>query len=159
MRFGKLVCLGLLIAACWVVPGVAQARGGMHGDHGDGLTLSRQLLHALNLTEDQRAHVQEAYRTYRTTAQPLWKEMRTTQQQLQDILLNPNGLDTAARQTAQQQLTAQQADLLQARLTLEQTVHGVLTPAQLTQATHIVQQLRENRTERHQLLTSHTQQR
>ena len=163
MRFGKLVCFGLLVAACWVVPGVAQARGGMHGDgltmHGDGLTLSRQLLHALNLTEDQRAHVQEAFHTYRTTAQPLWQDMRTTQQHLQDILLNPNGLDTAALQTAQQQLTAQQADLLQARLTLAQTVHGVLTPAQLTQAMHIVQQLRENRTERHQLLTPHTQQR
>ena len=95
MRFGKLVCLGLLVAACWVVPGVAQARGGMHGE---GLTLSRQLLHALNLTEDQRAHVQEAFHTYRTTAQPLWKDMRTTQQHLQDILLNPNGLDTAALQ-------------------------------------------------------------
>jgi hypothetical protein len=54
MRFGKLFCLGLLVAACWVVPGVAQARGGMHGE---GLTLSRQLLHALNLTDDQRAHV------------------------------------------------------------------------------------------------------
>jgi len=91
--------------------------------------------------------------------QLLWKDMRTTQQHLQDILLNPNGLDTAALQTAQQQLTAQQGDLLQARLTLAQTVHGVLTPAQLTQATHIVQQLRENRTERHQLLTPHTQQR
>jgi len=155
MRFGKLFCLGLLVAACWVVPGVAQAREGMHGD---GLTFSRQLLHALTLTDDQRAHVQEAYRTYHTTVQPLWKEMRTTQQQLQDTLLNPNGLDTGALQTAQQHLAALQADLLQARITLAQTVYGVLTPAQLTQATHIVQQLRELRAERHQLLTPQTQQ-
>jgi Spy/CpxP family protein refolding chaperone len=155
MRFGKLFCLGLLVAACWVVPGVAQARGGMHGE---GLTFSRQLLHALNLTDDQRAHVQEAFRTYRTTVQPLWQEIRTTRQHLQDTLLNPNGLDTGALQTAQQQLTALQADLLQARLTLAQTVHGVLTPAQLTQATHIVEQLRELRAERHQLLTPQTQQ-
>jgi hypothetical protein len=90
--------------------------------------------------------------------QPLWQEIRTTRQHLQDTLLNPNGLDTGALQTAQQQLTALQADLLQARLTLAQTVRGVLTPAQLTQATHIVEQLRELRAERHQLLTPHTQQ-
>ena len=155
MRIGKLLCLGLLVAACWVVPGVAQAHGGMHGD---GLTFGRQLLHALNLTDDQRAQVQEAFRTYRTTVQPLWKEMRATRQHLQDALLNPNGLETAALQTAQQHLAGLQADLLQARLTLAQTVHGVLTPAQLTQATHIVQQLRELRAERQQLLTPQAQQ-
>jgi hypothetical protein len=71
--------------------------------------------------------------------------------------LNANGLDTAALQTDQQHLAALQADLLQARLTLAQTVHNVLTPAQLTQATHIVQQLRELRAERHQLLTPQAQ--
>ena len=58
MRFGKLVCLGLLVAACGIVPGVASARGGMHGDSG---TLSRQLLHALSLTDDQQAQVREAF--------------------------------------------------------------------------------------------------
>src|SRR4030095_3299172 len=73
MRFGKLLCLGLLVAACWIVPGVAQARGGMHGD---GLTFGRQLLHALNLADDQKAQVREAFGTYRATVQPLWKDMR-----------------------------------------------------------------------------------
>ena len=154
MRFGKLLGIGLLVAACWGVPGIAQARGGMHGD---GLPLSRQLLHALNLADDQKTQVQDAFRTYRTTVQPLWQEMRTTRQHLQDTLLNANGLDTAALQTDQQHLAALQADLLQARLTLAQTMHKVLTPAQLTQATHIVQQLRELRAERHQLLTPQAQ--
>jgi Spy/CpxP family protein refolding chaperone len=126
----------------------------MHGDSG---TFSRQLLHALSLTDDQKTQVQDAFRTYRTTVQPLWQEMRTTRQHLQDTLLNANGLDTAALQTDQQHLAALQADLLQARLTLAQTVHNVLTPAQLTQATHIVQQLRELRAERHQLLTPQAQ--
>jgi hypothetical protein len=73
------------------------------------------------------------------------------------VLLNPQGLDNAALQTAQQHLASVQADLLQARLTLAQTLRGVLTPVQLTQAAHITQQLRELREERHQLLTPQTQ--
>src|SRR5262245_5121062 len=123
MRFGKLMCLGLLVAACWVAPGVAQARGGMHGDHG---TFSRQLLQALSLTEAQKAQVREAFGTYRATVQPLWQEMRTTRQHLQDVLLDPTWLDSAALQAAQQQLAGLQGDLLQARLTLAQTLRGVL---------------------------------
>src|SRR4030095_9789444 len=91
MRFGKLVCLGLLVATCGIVPGVAYARGGMHGDSG---TFSRQLLHALSLTDDQQAQVREAFGIYRTTVQPLGKEMRTPRQLLQDVLLNPTGLDS-----------------------------------------------------------------
>jgi len=154
MRFGKLLCLGLLVAACGIVPGVAYARGGLRGDSG---TFSRQLLHALSLTDDQQAQVREAFGTYRTTVQPLWQEMRTTRQHLQDVLLNPTGLDSAALQTAQQHLAGLQADLLQARLTLAQTLRGVLTPAQLTQAAHITQQLRALGEERHQLLTPQAQ--
>lgn len=116
MRFGKLLCLGLLIAACWVVPGIAQARGGMHD--GEGLTFGRPLLHALNLSDSQKEQVRTAFTTYRDTARPLWKDMRTTRQQLQDVLLNPQGLDNAALQTAQQHLASVQADLLHARITL-----------------------------------------
>ena len=125
--------------------------------YGDGLTLSRQLLHALNLDDGQKEQARAAFTTYRDTVQPLWKDMRTTRQQLQDVLLNPNGLDTTALQTAQQHLASLQADLLQARITLAQTLRSVLTPAQLTQAAHITQQLRALGEERHQLLTPQTQ--
>jgi Spy/CpxP family protein refolding chaperone len=152
--FRKLVCLGLLVAACWVVPGIAQARCGMHG--GD-LTLSRQLLHTLNLTDDQQAQVREAFVTYRTTAQPLWQERRTTRQHLQETLLQPHGLDTAAVHTAQQHLAALQADLLHARITLAEAIRTVLTPAQLTRATQITEQLRTLRAEISDLVTPHAQ--
>src|SRR5262245_6762742 len=154
MRFGKIVGIGLLVTAFWAAPGFAQARGGRHG--GD-LAFGRELLHALNLHEDQKAQVQEAFSTYRATAQPLWKAMWTTRQQLQDVLLNPNGLDTTALQTDQQHLASLQADLLQAHVTLAEALRGVLTPAQLTQAHQITQQLRTLRTERHQLLTPQAQ--
>ena len=64
MRLGNILSIGLLVAACWMVPGVAQARGGMHED---GLPFSRQLLHALQLSDDQKTQVREAYGTYRAT--------------------------------------------------------------------------------------------
>lgn len=138
------------MAACWVAPGFAQVRGGRHG--GD-LAFGRQLLHALHLTDVQKGQAREAFATYHTTVQPLREEMRTTRQQLQDVLLNPNGLDTPTLQSVQQHLASLQADLLHAHVTLAQTLRGVLTPAQLTQATHITQQLRALRAERDQLLT------
>jgi hypothetical protein len=88
MRFGKILSIGLLMAACFMAPGFAQARGGMHG--GDGLTFGRQLLHALQLSESQQEQGRTAFTTYRDTARPLWKEMRTTRQHLQDVLLDAN---------------------------------------------------------------------
>jgi hypothetical protein len=94
---------------------------------------------------------------YHTTVQPLREEMRTTRQQLQDVLLNPNGLDTTTLQSVQQHLASLQADLLQVHVTLAQTLRGVLTPAQLTQATQLTQQLRALRVERDQLLTPQAQ--
>ena len=60
MRMWKIVSIGLLMAACWVTPGFAQVRGGMHG--GD-LAFGRQLLHALNLTDAQKGQVREAFTT------------------------------------------------------------------------------------------------
>src|SRR5262245_9066174 len=154
MRFGKLVGLGLLLVACWVVPGFAQARGGMHG--GDGLTFGRQLLHALSLNESQQEQVRTAFTTYRDTARQVWKDMRTTRQHLQDVLLDSN-LDTNAVAMDQQRLAGLQADLLQARITLAEAIRNVLTSAQLAQAAQITQHLRELGQERHQLLTPQTQ--
>jgi Spy/CpxP family protein refolding chaperone len=62
MRLGKIVSIGLLVAACFMAPRFAQAREGMHDG---GMAFGRQLLHALNLTDDQQAQVREAFGTYR----------------------------------------------------------------------------------------------
>ena len=127
----------------------------MHG--GDGLTFGRQLLNALSLNESQKEQVRTAFTTYRDTARQVWKDMRTTRQHLQDMLLNANALDTNAVQIDQQHLAGLQADLLQARITLAEAVRNVLTPEQLTQAAQITQRLRALGEERHQLLTPQTQ--
>jgi len=62
-------------------------------------------------------------------------------------------MDNTTLQTAQQHLAELQTELLQARITLAQTLHGVLTPAQISQATQMTQHLRTLNAERHQLLT------
>jgi Spy/CpxP family protein refolding chaperone len=126
----------------------------MHG--GDGLTFGRQLLNALSLNESQKEQVRTAFTTYRDTARQVWKDMRTTRQHLQDVLLDAN-LDTNAVAMDQQRLAGLQADLLQARITLAEAIRNVLTSAQLAQAAQITQHLRELGQERHQLLTPQTQ--
>jgi Spy/CpxP family protein refolding chaperone len=153
MRIWKMLGLGFLIATLWVTPGWTQPGGRMHGDMlGFG-----PILRTLSLTDDQKTQVHDAFATYRATVQSHREDLRTTRQQLQDVLLNPKGLDTTALQTVQQNLAGVQADLLQARLTLAQAIRGVLTMDQLTQAAQIIQQLRALRAERHQLLTPPTQ--
>src|SRR6266568_4990318 len=98
MRLWKILSLGLLVMACAITPGWAQERGGRH--HG-GTAFSRQLLHVLQLSDDQKAQVREAFAAYRETVQPLREDMRTTRQRFVDLLLTPTPLDPAALQTLQ----------------------------------------------------------
>ena len=153
MRTWKILGLGIMIATLWVAPGWAQSGGRMHGD---GLGFG-PLLRALNLTETQHAQVHDAWTTYRATVRLLWEQMRTARQQLTDVLVRPTALDTSALDTAEQQLTSVQGQLLQARLTLAQAIRAVLTPEQLAQAAQLKDQLRTLQTTRHQLLAPQAQ--
>jgi periplasmic protein CpxP/Spy len=153
MRIWKMLGLGLLLATVWVTPGWTQSGGRMHGDVlGFG-----PLLRALTLTESQHAQVHDALTTYRTTVQPLWRQMRTARQQLTDVLVSATPLDPSALQTAEQQLASLHDQLLQARVTLAEAVRGVLTPDQLTQAAQLKDQLRSLQTTRQQLLAPQAQ--
>jgi Spy/CpxP family protein refolding chaperone len=117
------------------------------------MEFSRQMLHALNLSDAQKEQVREAFATYRTTVQPLREDMRTTRQQCVDLLLPPNPLDAAALQTLQQHLALLQTDLLQARVTLAQAIRSHLTMEQLVQATQITGQMRDLKAHMRQLFT------
>ena len=78
--------------------------------------------------------------------------MRATRQQLADLLLSPNPIDPNTLHATAQQLAGQRDQLLQEHLTLAQEIRNVLTPAQLTQATQLKEQLRALQATRHQLL-------
>ena len=148
MRTWKILGLSLIVAALWVAPGWAQPYGRMHGD---GLGFGH-LLRALNLTDDQKMRVHDAFTAYRNTVKPLWEQVRATRQQLTDILVTPDPLDPGTLQTTAQQLASLHDQLLQARLTLAEAIRGVLTPEQLMQAKQLKDQLRALRTNMHELL-------
>ena len=153
MRTLKMLGLGLLITTVWITPGWTQSSGRMHGRVlGFG-----PLLGPLNLTDDQKAQVHDAFATYRATMKPLWGQVRTARQQLTDVLVSPNPLDPSTLQASEQQLASLQEQRLHARLTLAQAIRGILTPDQLTQAAHLKDQLRALQTMRHQLLAPQAQ--
>jgi len=123
---------------------------------GDGAGLGGpglwHLLRALNLTDTQKTQVHDLFAAHRSTVQPLWEQMRATRQQLADLLLSPNPIDPNTLHATAQQLAGQRDQLLQEHLTLAQEIRNVLTPAQLTQATQLKEQLRALQATRHQLL-------
>jgi Spy/CpxP family protein refolding chaperone len=153
MRTWKILGFGLIIATLWVAPGWTQPGGRMHGD----ALGFRHLLRALNLTETQKTQVHDAFAAYRSTVQPLRGQVRTTRQQLADLLLSPRALDSTALQHTTQELASLHDQLLQARVNLAQAVRAVLTPDQLTQATQLKDQLRSLRATRRQLLAPQAQ--
>ena len=154
MRMWKIIGLGLLVATFWTATGFSFPHGGMGGDGaglgGPGLW---RLLRALNLTDTQKTQVHDLFAAHRSTVQPLWEQMRATQQQLADLLLSPNPIDPNALHATAQQLAGQRDQLMQEHLTLAQEIRNILTPAQLTQATQLKDQLRALRATRHQLLS------
>ena len=153
MRTLKMLGLGLLITTVWITPGWTQSSDRMHGRVlGFG-----PLLGTLSLTDDQKAHVHDAFATYRATMKPLREQIRTARQQLDDILVSPTAPDTSTLQTAEQQLARLQEQSLQARLTLAQAIRATLSQDQLAQAAGLKDQLRILQTTRHQLLAPHAE--
>ena len=154
MRMWKIIGLGLLVATFWTATGFSFPHDGM-GGAGAGLGGPRlwRLLRALNLTDTQKAQVHDLFTAHRSSVQTLRGEMRATQQQLVDLLLSPNPIDPNALHATAQQLAGQRDQLLQEHLTLAQEIRNVLTPAQLTQAAQLKDQLRALRATRHQLLS------
>ena len=154
MRMWKIIGLGLLVATFWTATGFSFPHDGM-GGAGAGLGGPRlwRLLRALNLTDTQKAQVHDLFTAHRSSVQTLRGEMRATQQQLVDLLLSPNPIDPNALHVTAQQLAGQRDQLLQEHLTLAQEIRNVLTPAQLTQAAQLKDQLRALRATRHQLLS------
>jgi protein CpxP len=111
------------------------------------------LLHALSLTDAQKAQVQDAFTTYRATMKSLREQIRTARQQLEDILVSPTAPDPSILQSAEQNLANLQGQSLQARLTLAQAIHDILSHDQLVQATQLKDQLRTLQTTRRELLS------
>jgi Spy/CpxP family protein refolding chaperone len=150
----KIIGLGLLVATFWTATGFSFPHDRMGGD-GPGLGGPRlwHLLRTLNLTDTQKTQVRDLFAAHRSTVQTLRGEIRATRQQLVDMLLSPNPIDPNALNATAQQLASQRDQLQQEHLILAQEIHNSLTPAQLTQATQLKDQLRALQATKHQLLS------
>src|SRR5215471_1635547 len=152
MRMWKILGLGLLVAIFWSATGFSFPHEGMAGAGPGGPHLWR-LLRALNLTDTQKSQVRDVFAAHRSNIQALHGQMRTSQQQLADLLMSPNPIDPNTLQATVQQLAGQRDQLMQEHLTLAQEIRNVLTPDQLAQATQLKEQLRSLRATEHQLLS------
>ncbi len=154
MRMWKIIGLGLLVVTFWTTTGFSFPHDRMGGDGAElgGPHLWR-LLRTLNLTDTQKTQVHDLFAAHRATVQTLRGEIRATRQQLVDMLLSPNPIDPNALNATAQQLASQRDQLQQEHHTLAQEIHNILTPAQLTQATQLKDQLRALQATKHQLLS------
>lgn len=110
--------------------GMRGARGGMRG----------QMFRGINLTEDQRARMNQIRESFNQRTQPLRQELRTKRQELRQA--SEGGTFNEALATQKLQETASiQARLMGERFRMRQEMLSVLTPEQR-------QQLEQKRSER-----------
>ena len=124
-----------------------------HGfcDHG-ALLGGVRMLHALDLSADQKQHVRDILTTHRTTLAPLVANERVARQALADKLLGtgtvtPQDLDALVQQESQARTV-----LLRERLAAALEVRGVLTPEQIQKAATIRLRMKDLRAQMRQLL-------
>ncbi len=141
-----------LVAAAMLVPALtlastALAHGTwMHRSTGRG---DFAILHAVGLTDDQKAQIRQIFASHRSQLQTLHQQLRAADRQLRDQLYGPNPpsvADLAPINRLREQLAAE-------RLQIALEIRGVLTPEQLARAAQIRQQLEQLRQQERNLLT------
>jgi Spy/CpxP family protein refolding chaperone len=147
MRF-KTLLLSLCIAAA--IPAAAFAQPHGHGPGGGGGPMSMpmmMLLRHVNLTADQQTQVHQLMDANFAQAQPLIMQLHSIHDQIADKLLSPGSVTTADLTPLQQQASQINQQLDQDMLATALKIRGVLTPAQLAQASDLHGKLKSLRTQ------------
>ncbi len=126
-----LATLGLLAA------GAATAAPMHRGWHGDGL----EILHGIDLTDAQKTQVHEIMKTNWAQMKPVMQQMRSIHEQIETTLLTPGSVTQDQLNPLVQQEQQLRAQLDAARVSTALQIRGMLTPAQLTKAASVHQQL------------------
>jgi len=114
-----------------------------------------RLLHALDLSPDQKQQVKAIWQAHRTTLAPLVANERTAREALADKLAAPGPVTTDDLTPLIQHEAQARTALMQARLSTVVEVRNVLTPAQIQKAATIRAGMKQLHTQMRQLLGRH----
>ena len=141
--------LALVIAAGTGAMGHGMPGGG--SGHG-GFLGGPRLLHALNLSAQQKQQVQAILQANRSTFKQLAANEKTAREAIADAMLATNPVTQPALDALVQQEVQARTALMSERLAVALQVRGVLTPDQIQKASTIHAGMKQLRMQMHALL-------
>jgi len=145
--------LALVIAAGTGAMGHGMPGGGGGGGCGHGgFAGGPRLLHALNLSADQKQQVQAILQAHRATFQQLATNERAARGAIADAMFGTNTVTQQALDPLVQQEAQARTALMNERLAVALQVRGILTPDQIQKASTIHTGMKQLRTQMHALL-------
>jgi len=141
--------LALIIAAATGAMGHGMPGGG--GCHG-GFLGGPRLLHALNLSAEQKQQVQAIFQAHGATFKQLAANERTAREAIADAMLGTNPVTQPALDALVQQEAQARTALMSERLATALQVRGILTPDQIQKASTIHTGMKQLRSQMHALL-------
>ena len=142
--------LALAIAAGTGAMGYGMPGGGGGCGHG-GFAGGPRLLHALNLSADQKQQVQAVLQAHRATLKQLAANERTARGAIADAMFGTNTVTQQALDPMVQQEAQARTALMNERLAVALQVRGILTPDQIQKASTIHTGMKQLRTQMHAL--------
>jgi Spy/CpxP family protein refolding chaperone len=136
-----------ILAVLILVPGVVLAQGWGRGPHGPGEPGERHMervLERLDLTDEQRAELEQKLPQFRETIQPSMDQLREARSGLND-LIHADQLDEGAIRQAAAEMAEIEADVAVARAQHFQEMRQILTPEQLEELQQMRQQMGQRR--------------
>lgn len=147
LEMKNIIVLGtLVVAIClWALPGYTQSRSGSYERGGialDGTGIALPLLlHAANLTPDQKTQVRQIVANHRATLQDLFSQLRAAQDQMANKLFSTGRIEEADLSPQVQQIAQLRNQLAEEGLRAVLEIRGILTPEQLAKASQLKSQM------------------
>ena len=141
------------LALALAVGSPALAHGGPDGGRGrGGFGDAARVLHALDLSADQKQQIRDIVSQHRATMAPLLRTQRQAEQAIADRLFSTSTVSQGDLDGLAQQAMQAKTAVAQERLAIALAVRNVLTPAQMTKAASIHDGLKQLHTQARQLL-------
>jgi len=141
---------GALVLA--IAAGTEAIGYGMPGGGHGGFLGGPRLLHALNLTAEQKQQVRAIFQAHSPTFKQLAANERTAREAIADAMFGTNPVTQPALDALVQQEAQARTALMSERLAAALQVRGVLTPDQIQTASTIHAGMKQLRTQMHALL-------